>query len=52
MKRDGSATMSRKIGVIGSAVGGAYGAWMISRHIFNLRTGQNEFSKTAIAQSF
>ena len=26
-----------------------YGAWTISRHIFNLRTGQNGFSKTAIA---
>ena len=29
-----------------------YGAWMISRHIFNLQTGQNGFSKTPIAQSF
>ena len=31
---------------------GRYGAWMISRHIFSLGTGQNGFSKTAIAQSF
>ena len=29
-----------------------YGAWMISRHIFNLRTGQNGFFKMSIAQSF
>ena len=29
-----------------------YGGWMISRHIFNLRTGQNGFSEMAIAQSF
>ena len=34
------------------AVESVYGAWMISRHIFNLQTGQNGFSKMAIAQSF
>ena len=27
-----------------------YGAWMISRHIFNLQTGQIGFCKMAIAQ--
>ena len=29
-----------------------YGAWMISRHIFNLQTGQNGFSKTPIQSVF